>query len=114
MSEHIIITATVAAWLPSYHTPADLLASVESGKAVRVMNTLHFYGDTDQKQFGEALRVGEADVTLRLIPRDAQTKLAVQALNAKLQKLRAAYLSAQQEIMEQISKYQALTNEVEA
>lgn len=112
MSEHITVTATVAAWLPSHYQPADLIAALEAGDGSRVTNMLHLYGNTDMASFANCLRVGEADVTLRLLPRDEQTRLAVQALKAKLEKLRAAYLTAQQEIYEQLTNLQALTNEV--
>jgi hypothetical protein len=45
---------------------------------------------------------------LRLLPRDEQTKLAVQALQQKLDQLRAAYMAKQQEILDQISRMQAI------
>lgn len=114
MKEPITITATVAAWLYSFNTPTDLLAAVESGNGQRVASMLTYYGAPDQERFGEHTRVGEADITLRLIPRDEQVQVAVQKLREKLDKLRAAYLTAQQEVLEQISKYEAIAYEVEA
>jgi hypothetical protein len=47
-------------------------------------------------------------VTVRLLPRDEQTRMALAGLNAKLDQLRAAYLEKQQEILEEINKLQAL------
>ena len=40
--------------------------------------------------------------------------MAVMQLRAKLDKLREAYAEAQREILAQISKYEAITNEVTA
>jgi len=108
--EQIKITATVAAWLHGGYgsEPQDMLAAIEKGDSVRVINMMALYGKPEMSAFGDYVRVGEADVTLRLLPRDEQTRKAVETLNRKLNELRAAYLTKQQEIMEQISKLQAL------
>lgn len=111
MNDPITITATVAAWLTNseYHgRPQDLLAAIERGDAVGAVSMLSLYGPPSKQTFSDCLRVGEADVTVRLMPRDEQTRLAVAALNGQLEKLRAAYLTRQQEIMAQISKLQAI------
>lgn len=108
MSNPIVITGTVAAWLYSFNSPADLLAAVEKGNTQAVLGMISYYGSPDQKSFGDHVRVGEADVTLRLFPRDEQTRMAVEALKAKADKLRAAYLTAQQDIYEQIQKLSAI------
>lgn len=114
MNESITITGTVAVWLYSFNQPSDLLSAIEGGKTQRALDMLSYYGPANQESFGDHVRVGEADVTVRLFPRDEQTRIAVVALKKKLEKLRAAYLTAQQEIYEQITNLQALTNEVEA
>jgi hypothetical protein len=117
MSQPIVVTATVSAWLhnSSYgNRPQDLITALERGNPYEVINMLSFYGAADRETFADCIKVGEADVTVRLIPRDEQTRIALDALNQQLQKLRAAYMERQQEIMTQISKLQALTNEVEA
>lgn len=117
MSEPITVTATVSAWL---HTteysgrPQDLVTALEKGDPVAVVNMISFYGPATKETFADCTRIGEADITLRLISRDEQTRLALASLNAQLQKLRAAYQQRQQEILTQISNLQALTNEVEA
>lgn len=116
MNEPITVTATVAAWLHGGYgsMPHDLIAAIEKGDSVRAVNMVALWGSPDNDSFGEYARVGEADVTLRLLPRDEQMRLAVQALNEKLNDLRARYMQAQQQILDQISSLQALTNEVEA
>lgn len=114
MNEPLTITATVAAWLPTYSTPRDLMDALASGDTMKAVNALQFYGDPSREKFAEYIRVGEADITVRLVSRDEQTRIALEALNAQLQKLRAAYMERQQEILSEISKLQALTNEVEA
>lgn len=112
----ITITATVAVWTrdSEYNGISDVLANLEAGRHQRVVDSLIFYGAPDSKTFGDYIRFGEADVIVRLLPRDEQTRIAVQTLNDKLTKLRAAYVSRQQEILAQISKLQALTNEADA
>ena len=108
MSEPLTITATVAVWMSEYHTPAELMQYIERGDGAGAMSTLTLYGPPDKKSFCEYARMGEADVTLRLLPRDTQVRMAVQSLNEKLDQLRAAYHQKQQEILAQISKLQAL------
>jgi hypothetical protein len=105
----ITITATRSVWLNEWHTPDELVQLLERGQHDRAVDILCCYGDPSLESFGQGYtRVGEADVTVRLIPRDEQTKLAVQSLNKKLDELRAQYLQAQQEILERIQKLQAL------
>lgn len=112
MSEPITITATVACWLcPDAYKPHELTQTLQSGSAVQVVNMVSFYGAADRKEFAGYIRVGEADVTLRLLPQDEQTRLAVQSLQAELEKVRAAWLKRQQEILADIAKLQALTYE---
>jgi hypothetical protein len=109
MSKPITITATRAVWINQYHTPAELLSYLERGEHGRIVDIVSVYGSPDMDKFGDTYtRIGEADVTLRLLPRDEQTKLAVQALQQKLDQLRAAYMAKQQEIMDQISRMQAI------
>ncbi len=107
--QQITITATRAVWLNEWHSPHELLQLLERGQHDRAVDILAFYGDASLENFGKGYtRVGEADVTVRLIPRDEQTKLAVQSLQKKLDELRAQYLQAQHEILERITKLQAL------
>lgn len=117
MNEPVTVSATVSAWLPNSeysNKPQDLMTALERGDATAVVNMLVLYGDASREKFADYVRVGEADITVRLIPRDEQTRMALGLLNEQLQKLRAAYQERQQQILAQISKLQALTNEVEA
>lgn len=108
MSNPITITGTVAVWLYSFNSPTDLLTALEKGNTQSVLGMLSYYGSPAQEKFGDHVRVGEADVTVRLFPRDEQTRQAVELLKAKSDKLRAAYLAAQQELLEQIQKLSAI------
>jgi hypothetical protein len=109
MSKPMTITATLAAWMGDYNSPARFMEHIERGEHAKAANMLMFYGATEMASFGEGyIRMGEADVTVRLLPRDEQTRLAVKSLQAKLDELRAAYLTKQQEILDQINKLQAI------
>ena len=114
MSNPITIKATRGVWLYQHSSMDELMTYVEQGKPGWAVNMLTIYGDPDLSQFADYLRVGEADVTVTLLPRDEQAAMAVMQLRAKLDKLREAYAEAQREILAQISKYEALTNEVQA
>jgi hypothetical protein len=114
MSAPLTITATRAVWMNEYHTPAELLAYIERGDYGRAVDIVWCYGEPEKKELSNYTRVGEADITLRLLPRDQQAAMAVEALSKKLQELRAAYMQKQQEILDQISKLQAITYEAEA
>lgn len=117
MSEPIKITATVAAWFTnpeSAYSRAELNRAIEKQDGVGVINALHFYAAPGASGPASWVCMGEADITLRLIGGDEITRKAVDVLNAKLDELRAAYLTKQQEIMRQISELQAITNEVAA
>jgi hypothetical protein len=116
-SQPITVTTTVAVWLANTEysgRPQDLVDALAKGDAIRVVNLLQFYGEAGKEKFCDYIKVGEADITLRLISRDEQTRMALEALNAQLQKLRAAYMERQQEILTQISNLQALPCEVSA
>jgi hypothetical protein len=117
MSEPIKITATVAAWLPGHKTPNDLLAAIERGDNVGLVGScLWFYGAPDKTAFGDYVRVGEAEITVTLMPRDEQVRLAVQMLQKQLEAARAEWMERQRAIMAEISKLQAIeyTPEVQA
>jgi hypothetical protein len=108
MNAPITITGTCAVWLNEFHTPAEILDYLDAGNTCRALDVMCFYGSPELEKFSSYARIGEAQVTVTLLPRDKQTAMAVQALNAKLQELRAAYQQKQQEIMDQISRLQAI------
>jgi hypothetical protein len=113
MNEPITITATVAAWVSSGYTQRDLMAAIEVGDSVAAINALTFC-ETSEEDFGDFLRVGEAEVTVTLIPRNEQAALMVKALQDKLEEERGKWLERQQAILNEISKLQALTYEAAA
>ena len=109
MNAPITITATVAAWVSTGYSQKELMRHIERGDAVRAVSTLVTWGGTDEKEFGgDYIRVGEADVTVRLIPKDEQVRAMVQTLQAQLEKNRAEWLERQQAILAEISKLSAL------
>lgn len=114
MAEPITITATVAAWVSAGYNQNDLLRAIESGNSVAAINAAALWGSVEQKNFGDFIRIGEADVVLRLIPRDDQVRLAVGALQQKLEDERKDWLRKQQMILHEISKLQAISYEAPA
>lgn len=106
----IVITATLAAWVHSGYAQRNLISHLECGEWVKAAGSLVFYGTPDKDKFGEGyVRVGEADVTVRLLPKDEQTRLAVQALQAQLDEERIKWHERQQAILAEISKLSAIS-----
>lgn len=96
------ITATVPAWLPG-HADENILQASEA----RIVSGIA-YCEGDMTSAGWT-RVGEADITIRLIGEDE----LIQGQIAALEKQRTAVLAEAQEkcnyINDRISKLQALT-----
>lgn len=113
MSKPITITATVAAWLPNY-SRRDFQGTLEGGNPIRILNALQFYGPPDKKDFSDYTRIGEADITVRLIPKDEQTRLMVQALQKQLTEERVKWHERQEAILAAISKLSAIEYVAEA
>jgi hypothetical protein len=110
MNKPITITATVACWVnKDPYSQRELRASLEQGNAERVVGNLVMYGKPDRATFSDYIRVGEADVTVRMIPKDEQTRMAVQALQTQLAEERVKWHQRQEAILAEISKLQALT-----
>ena len=119
MNKPLTVTATVAAWFTmpdSEYQRDELERAIEQQDGQKIVNLLSFYGDpgSTMESLPHWLCFGEADITVRLITKDERTRAAVNALHDKLAQLRAAYQQKQREILAEISKYEALTNEVEA
>ena len=108
-AQPITVTATVACWVSKdAYSLRNLRESMETGDSIAAVEALAFYGAPDREKFGEWVRAGDADVTLRLMPRDEQTRLAVQALEAQLSEERAKWSQRQEAILAEINKLQAL------
>lgn len=108
----ITITYSAPAWLASHYTVDDFLARIRDGKPVGDMLTLWSW-DLSKGDYPYTA-VGDADVTLRIFSRDVMVTSQIEALKGQLDAERAKWLTKQQEILDRISKLQALTNEVEA
>jgi hypothetical protein len=107
MNEPITITATVAVWCAKYNL-STFNAHMQQGNSLRAAHTLTYYGPTDHDTFGDFIRMGEADITVRLIPKDEQTRRMVQALQAQLAEERVKWHQRQEAILAEISKLSAL------
>ena len=112
MSEPITITAEVPAYLNPYRMPHELMAALENGEAESAVAMLSYWSHANPPK--DYTRVGDATITLRLMPQDEQVRMAVEALQRKLDEERAEWLKRQQAILAQISKLQALSYEPEA
>lgn len=112
MNAPLTITATVACWVSKdAYSLRSLREGVTKKKGIAVVEALAFYGSPDREKFGEWVRAGEADITLRLLPKDEQTRLAVQLLQEQLAEERVKWHQRQEAILAEISKLQALTFE---
>jgi hypothetical protein len=109
MSKTITVTATVACWANASYGMRNLSDALHSGNAVSAANALSFYGAPEMEKFGDWIRVGEADITMRLIPKDEQTARIVQALQKQLAEERVKWHERQEAILAEISKHSALT-----
>lgn len=111
MAEQIKLTATLSAWVDADYGIRNLVHALSSGNTKNAFDSLTFYGDADREKFCDYAKVGTAEITLTLVAKDEITANAVKALHAKLEQARAEWLQKQAEILEQISKFQALTFE---
>jgi len=108
------ITATLPAWLPEFYSVDLMVTAIKEGKYARVVDMLWLSESDLSKGERPCTLIGEAEVTVTIKPHDQLAAAQVQALQAELAHARAAWLTKQQDIMDRISKLQALTNEVEA
>jgi hypothetical protein len=114
MNEPITITATLPAWLPNFQPLDRMLSHLKAGNSNAVADMLT-YTDNDMGTGRDPYAlVGEATITVRLMPHDALTAARINSLQRELEAGRAEWMERQQQIMERISKLQALTNEVSA
>lgn len=101
------ITATVGAYLPDHNSPVQVLDALgDPAKHARLVGSTLFYAAHDMSKTW--MRVGDAEITLTLAPRDEQVAAAVKALQGQLAKERAESMQRQQAILDQLSKVQAL------
>lgn len=112
MNGTITITATMPAWLPEFYSLDSMLDKIKAGKHAGVVDMLWFTeGDMSKGERPYTL-IGEAEVVVKIMPRDQLAAAQVKALQAELDHARAQWLTKQQSILDRISKLQALTNEV--
>ncbi len=106
---HITVTATVACWVSKdAYSMRRLRESVERSDSIETVEALAFYGKPDRTEFGDWVRAGEADITVRLMPKDEQTRLAVRALQEQLAEERVKWHQRQEAILDEIQKLSAL------
>jgi hypothetical protein len=103
------IRATLAAWAHVEYGLRNLTDALAKGDQFRAVSACNCYGPVDKKSFGDDyLRVGDAEITIHVVARDALTRNAVEALNAKLAEARREFAEKQSAILAEISKLQAL------
>jgi hypothetical protein len=109
----ITITATLPAWVTSGRSVSRVLDYVKDGKQQTAAEAMFFTSSEMDKGSEPWTRVGEADLSIRLFSRDDLVTSQLHTLKKQLDHARAEWLTKQQALLEQISKLQALTNEVE-
>jgi alkylated DNA nucleotide flippase Atl1 len=102
----IKITATVGAYVTEYRDAATMVEALEKGRGEYVVGNFLAYAGHDMSKTWT--RVGTAEITVTLASRDEQVQAAVKALNGQLESARAEFMEKQAQIMERISKLQAL------
>jgi hypothetical protein len=109
----ITITATLTAWVTYSGAVPRLLNDVKDGRHQDAADRMSYTLSDMSTGSAPWTRVGEADVTVRLFSRDELVTSQLRTLQNELDHARAEWLTKQQALLEQISKLQALTNEVE-
>lgn len=113
MNEPIAFSATVACWIGK-HSYRDLLDVMQGTNATSVINKLALYGSPEMTSFSDYIRVGEADVTVRLFPKDEHSRRMVKALQEQLNEERIKWHERQEAILAEISKWSAIEYVAEA
>jgi hypothetical protein len=110
MSTPITITATVPAWLFPHFRVDTLLERARKGEPCTDMLCFHTWDVNRNRNGGDGgyIRIGEAQITIELGSEDELVQAKVQALRDQIDAARAAFLTRQQEILDQIQKLQAL------
>ena len=112
MSKPITIAATVNAWLTSTSDTLDKLLSGNDSK--EVVSRLGFSNWDMAKGTYPWVKVGTAEVTITLLPREQIAAEQITVLNGELQKERAESQVRQNAILDRISKLSALEYVAEA
>jgi hypothetical protein len=113
MSKPITIAATVPAWLPDHERVDSVMRAIKDGRHGDAISRLHLSTCDMGKGRNPWTRIGEAQVSLTLAPKDDIVAAQLKTLQMELDHARAEWLTKQQEIMERISKLQALPYEVQ-
>jgi hypothetical protein len=102
------VTVTVPVWCGStYYGPADL----QTMEPKKLVDTVSFFSFTPSSSY---VRVGDADVTIRLFANEQMTANAVEMLRQQKDKVRAEAEAAITRIDTQINNLLAITYEPEA
>jgi ssRNA-specific RNase YbeY (16S rRNA maturation enzyme) len=112
MNAPITVTATVPVWLMPHHSIDALLHRTRKGEPLTDM--LSFWTWDLSKSSDPYTRIGEAQITINFVSSDEMVQSRIQSLRNEIDAARSAFLQKQKDVLEQISKLQALTNEVEA
>lgn len=114
MNDPIKITASVSVWLSSCYTVHELLTAIKEGNGEKVAEMTLTYGPPEKDTFSDLSKAGIAEITYNIFPRDQLTRAQIATLHNELEQARLAFASKQAEILERISKVQALEFSPEA
>lgn len=105
----ITITGTVKVWLTNSRETVDDITNAAAKDPQEAIDCLG-YGNADMDKGSYPwTKVGTAEITITLMPRDEVAAAQIKTLNEELQQERAASMQRQNAIMDRISKLQALT-----
>lgn len=114
MNEPITITATLRDWTSNDYSTRRLLDWLQEGNSQEAAECMIFSNSDMDKGSSPWTQVGEAQVTVSIFSRNELMQRELATLKAELDAARAEWLTKQRQIMDRISKLQALTNEVDA
>jgi hypothetical protein len=105
--EQIKITGTVGAYLTSSYAIECFQRAMKEGKHDEAVDELSF-SRIDMSAIDRWIRVGDAQITLTMLPSLNLVNEQVRNLEAMLQEERAESMKRQQALLAQISKLQAI------
>jgi hypothetical protein len=108
MTAPITFTGTIKAWTTcEWHKIDDVLHTIKVGELDKAASALT-YTNSDMSDTTGWAEVGVATITVTLHPRDELVAKELEGLNTQLQKVRADNQQRENDILDRISKLQAL------
>lgn len=114
MNNAIQISATTTAWLASWRSVDDLMDGLKNGDYQKIVDYLSYASWDMARGENPYTEIGQATITVSIMPRDQLAAAQVKALKKELENERAKFMERQAEILEQINKLQAIEYVAEA